>query len=298
MEQSDFRGIFPYLISPIDEGTGRVRAGVLRDLVDHLVARGVHGLSPLGSTGEFAYLSPELRREIVRVVVAAAGGRVPVTPGVAAFSTADAIRQAREYQEMGAAGLVLILQTMFPVSQAGIESYFRGVAESVDLPVILYTNPGVGTADPSIDTLDRLSHVPNIRYIKDASVNTGRLLTLINRVGDRIRIFSASAHIPYLVFQLGGVGWMSGPACLLPRQSVRLYELAQQGQWEKAFALQKPLWRINELFQRYSLAGCVKTGLEVQGFEVGPPIAPQEPLKPEAREEIRRALEEIERATA
>ena len=91
---------------------------------------------------------------------------------------------------------------------------------------------------------------------------------------------------------------MAGPACLLPRQSVRLYEMAQQGRWEKAFALQKPLWRINELFQKYSLAGCVKAGLEIQGFEVGPPISPQEPLKPEAKEEISHALQEIERATA
>lgn len=297
MERSDFRGIFPYLVSPIDESTGRVREGVLRDLVEHLIASGVHGLSPLGSTGEFAFLSLDQRREILRVVVDAASGRVPVTPGVAAFSTADAIRQARDFVEMGADGLVVILQTMFPVSQAGIESYFRSVAESVDRPVIIYTNPGVGTADPSIDTLDRLSNVPNIQYIKDASVNTGRLLTLINRVGERIRIFSASAHIPLLVFQLGGVGWMAGPACLLPRQSVRLYELAQHGTWDAAFALQKPLWRINELFQKYSLAGCVKTGLEVQGFDVGPPISPQEPLKPEAREEIRAALQSIEQAT-
>jgi len=296
--QQSFSGIFPYLVSPIDESTGRVRERVLRDLVEHLIGRGVHGLSPLGSTGEFAYLTFEQRKEIVRIVVEAAAGRVPVTPGVAAFSTADAVRQARAFVELGADGLVLILQTMFPLGQPAIEGYFHRVAESVSCPIVLYTNPGVGTADPSIDTLEKLSRVPNIQYIKDASVNTGRLLTLLNRVGDRIRIFSASAHVPVLVFQLGGVGWMAGPACLLPGQCVRLYDMAKKGDWEGAFALQRPLWRINELFQQYSLAACIKAGLQIQGFDVGGPIAPQEPLRAEAVEEIRQGLEEIEKATS
>ena len=82
---TSFRGIFPYLVSPIDSAGGRVRERVLRDLVEHVQRCGLHGLSPLGSTGEFAYLSLEQREEVVRVVVDAAAGRVPVLAGVAAF---------------------------------------------------------------------------------------------------------------------------------------------------------------------------------------------------------------------
>jgi 4-hydroxy-tetrahydrodipicolinate synthase len=105
-----------------------------------------------------------------------------------------------------------------------------------------------------------------------------------------MKVFAASAHIPLLVFRLGGVGWMAGPACILPAECVRLYELAQLGDWEEAHTLQKKLWRANELFQKYSLAACIKAGLQIQGFDVGGPISPQEPLKPEAFDEIRRAL--------
>src|SRR3989337_753928 len=97
MASGEFHGIFPYLVSPIDESTGRVRERVLRDLVEHLIGCGVHGLSPLGSTGEFAYLSFEQRQEIVRVVIDAAAKRVPVLAGVAAFATSDAIRQAEAH---------------------------------------------------------------------------------------------------------------------------------------------------------------------------------------------------------
>ena len=289
-ESTPFRGIFPYLVSPVDTSTGRVRERALRLLVDHLIECGVHGLSPLGSTGEFPYLTFEQRAEVVQIVVDATAGRVPVVAGVSAFATADAIRQAVRFRELGADGLVLILQTFFPVSASGVEAYFRQVAEAVDVPICLYSNPGLLNADLPPAVLDALSYVPNIEYFKEASGNTGRILTVMNRVGDRMQMFSASAHIPLVVFKLGGVGWMAGPACLLPRECVHLWELSQGGDWDEALRLQRRLWRLNEAFQKYSLAGCVKAGLEVQGFEVGDPIPPQEPLSREAIEDIRVSL--------
>ncbi|MFN8514989.1 MAG: dihydrodipicolinate synthase family protein [Chloroflexia bacterium] len=234
----------------------------------------MHGLSPLGSTGEIPYLTFEQRVEIVRVVIDAAAGRVPVIPGVAAFSTTDAIRQAEALVHLGADALIVMLQTQFPVSRAGIEGYFRAVAGAVPCPIVLYTNPGLGVADLTPEMVESLSAVPNIRYVKDASGRTGRILAILNRVGDRMRVFSASAHIPTVVFQLGGVGWMAGPACVIAKESVALYELARQGRWDEAYAMQRPLWRINELFEKYSLAACIKAALEVQGFAVGGPIAP------------------------
>lgn len=295
MPSTTFRGIFPYLISPLEEDSGRVREQALRALVEHLIASGVHGLSPLGSTGEFAYLTLEQRAEIVRIVVDAAAGRVPVVPGVAAFATDDARRQAERYIGLGAQGLVLMLQTFFPVTRAGIERYFQTVAESVDAPICLYSNPGL-TVDLPPAIVGTLSHVPNILYYKEASGNTGRILTVMNLVGDRMQMFSASAHIPLVVFQLGGVGWMAGPACLIPGECVRLWELSQAGQWDEALQLQRRLWRINEAFQKHSLAACVKAGLQVQGFDVGGPIPPQDPLSPAVLADVRASLQEAQGA--
>ncbi len=292
---TDFRGIFPYLVSPIDETTGRVRERVLRELVEHLILSGVHGLSPLGSTGEFAYLSFAQRSEIVRIVIDAAAGRVPVLAGVAAFATDDAIRQAEAYAKLGADGMILILQQMFPVPPRGIESYFRSVAQSLpQTSMTIYTNPGLLGGDVPMDVLDALSHIPNIEYVKDASGNTGRILTMLNRMGARIKVFSASAHIPLLVLKLGGVGWMAGPGCVMPRECVRLYDLALAGEWDAAMAEQRRQWAINEVFTKYALAACIKTALQLQGFDVGDAIAPQEALKPEAVEDIRRALAQLQ----
>lgn len=291
---TDFHGIFPYLVSPIEPATGRVRERVLRDLVGHLVQCGVHGLSPLGSTGEFAYLTFEQRGEIVRIVVDAAARRVPVLAGVAAFATSDALRQAEAFARLGADGLILILQQMFPVPPRGLERHFRTVAEAFpETSMTLYTNPGVLGGDIPLGVLDALSHLPNIEYVKDASGNTGRILTLLNRMGGRLKVFSASAHIPLLVLQLGGVGWMAGPACVMPRECVRLYDLARAGRMDEALAEQRKQWAMNEAFTKYSLAACIKTALRVQGFDVGDAIPPQEPLPAEAVEEIRRALAQL-----
>ena len=292
MAEKNFAGVFPYLVSPVDL-QGAVQEEVLRRLVAHLIESGVHGLTPLGSTGEFAYLTWEQRKRVVEVVVEAAAGKVPVVAGVAHTSIREAARQAGEMEKMGADGVLAIMDSYFPVPPEGVVSYFRGIAEAVSCPVVLYTNPSFSATNLSLEAIEKLAGVPNIRYLKDASANTGNLLTIMNRVGDKIKVFSASAHIPLFVMMMGGVGWMSGPACVIPRQSVELYELAQKRRWEEALQLQKHLWSINRIFQKYALAACIKACLELQGFPVGPPVPPQQPLDGAALQEVGKVLQDL-----
>jgi len=292
MDNAEFQGVFPYLVSPID-ASGEVKSGVLERLCDDLIQAGVHGLTPLGSTGEFAYLTWPQRRRIVEVVVHAAQRRVPVVAGVASTTIADAVMQAREFQRIGCSGILAILEAYFPLSDDGVFEYFKAIAAGVSIPVVLYTNPNFQRSDLSLPVIDRLSRIPNVRYIKDASFNTGRLLSIINRVEGRLRVFAASAHIPACVMLIGGVGWMAGPACVAPRQSVELYELCRQGNWAAAMDRQRPLWALNQAFAQYNLAACIKGGLELQGYAVGVPLPPQAPLSPEGIEDVRGALAAI-----
>src|SRR5947209_11444536 len=243
----DFRGVFPYLVSPVDPD-GAVRTNVLAKLCDDLIGAGVHGLTPLGSTGEFAYLNAVQRTSVVQTTIEAANGRVPVVAGVVSTSTADAVAQAQAYQKLGADGILAILEAYFPLADAQVESYFRSIADAVDIPVVIYTNPQFQRSDLTLDTIVRLAEHPRIGYIKDASTNTGRLLSIMNRCGDNIRVFAASAHIPTAVMLIGGVGWMAGPACLVPRQSVELYNLCKAACWDDALILQRRLWRLNDAF--------------------------------------------------
>jgi 4-hydroxy-tetrahydrodipicolinate synthase len=289
---ADFHGVFPYLVSPLDP-EGRIRTDVLGRLCDDLIKSGVHGLTPLGSTGEFAYLNQAQRVCVVQTTVEAAKGRVPVVAGVVSTSTADAIAQAKSYQKLGVDGILAILETYFPLGDAQVESYFRAIADAVDIPVVIYTNPQFQRSDLTLDVIAKLAAHPRIGYVKDASTNTGRLLSIIERCGDGIKVFSASAHIPAAVMLIGGVGWMAGPACLIPRQSVALYELCREKRWDEAMTLQRRLWRINEAFARYNLAACIKAGLALQGYEVGDPVAPQSPLTAEQRRAVEAVLREI-----
>jgi 4-hydroxy-tetrahydrodipicolinate synthase len=290
---SDLHGVFPYLVSPID-AQGRILTDVLGRLASDLIEAGVHGLTPLGSTGEFAYLSREQRETIVRTTIEAASKRVPVVVGVASTSTTDAVAQAKSYQSLGADGILAILEAYFPLKDAQIESYFRAIADAVDIPVVLYTNPQFQRSDLTLDVIARLSAHPRIRYIKDASTNTGRLLSIMNRCPD-MKVFSASAHIPMAVMLLGGVGWMAGPACIVPRQSVRLYELCRAGQWPEAMKLQRELWRINEVFARFNLSACIKAGLQIQGYAVGDPVPPQAALGADERKAVEAILASVAR---
>ena len=289
---TDFHGVFPYLVSPVNPD-GAIRRDVLAHLCDDLIASGVHGLTPLGSTGEFAYLNNAQRAAVVQTTIEAAGVRVPVVAGVASTSTSDAVAQARSYEKFGADGILAILEAYFLLSDAQIESYFRAIADAVELPVVIYTNPQFQRSDLTLDVIARLAAHPRIGYIKDASTNTGRLLSIMNRCGDSIKVFSASAHIPAAVMLIGGVGWMAGPACLIPRQSVELYHLCKAARWDEALVLQRRLWRLNEAFARYNLAACIKAGLAIQGYAVGDPIAPQAALTADERQAVAAVLRDI-----
>jgi 4-hydroxy-tetrahydrodipicolinate synthase len=291
-EMTDFHGVFPYLVSPID-ADGKVRTDVLGRLCDDLINSGVHGLTPLGSTGEFAYLDRVQRGTVVQATIEAARGRVPVVAGVASTSTADAVAQARDYERLGADGILAILEAYVPLRDAQVEAYFRAIADAVDIPVVIYTNPQFQRSDLSLDVIAQLASHPRIGYIKDASTNTGRLLSIMDRCGDSIKVFAASAHIPSAVMLIGGVGWMAGPACIVPRQSVELYQLCKAARWSEAMVLQRKMWRINEAFARFNLAACIKAGLAIQGYEVGDPIPPQAALTAEERDAVASVLREI-----
>ncbi len=289
-----FHGVYPYLVSPVD-AQGRVKTDVLGKLSADLIDAGVHGLTPLGSTGEFAYLTREQRDAVVKTTIEAAHKRVPVIAGVASTSTADAVEQAKRYQGFGADGILAILEAYFPLKDAQIEAYFRAIADAVDIPVVLYTNPNFQRSDLTLDVIARLATHPRIQAIKDASTNTGRLLSIMNRA-PQINVFSASAHIPAAVMMIGGVGWMAGPACIVPRQSVKLYDLCRAEKWPEAMKLQREMWRINEAFAKFNLAACIKAGLQIQGYDVGDPVPPQSPLSAEDRKVVEGLLASLPRA--
>jgi len=293
-EEPRFSGIIPYLITPL-HADETVNTGELERLSRHLIDQGVHGLTPLGSTGEGVYLSLADRQTVARTVIEAAAGRVPVIPVVSSMSSKGAADQARALERMGADGMVLTLDAYFPLSQDAVKDYFLRVADATELPIIIYTNPNFQKIDPGIDLIVELSHHPRFAGLKDASGHTGRLLSIAQRCREGFGIYAASAHIAVSVMLLGGQGVFAGPACVLARENVHLYELCQAGRWQEAMQLQRILWRFNEAFAAYNLAACVKAALEHEGFSAGEPMAPQPPLAAAAKRNIGILLDTVKK---
>ena len=255
-----------------DGCAGRILTDVLGKLASDLIKAGVHGLTPLGSTGEFAYLDRTQREAVVRATIEAAKNACLSLRGLHPPPRQTRSHRRRRFKSRRRRN-PRHSRGLLSLEDSAVESYFAR-SPSGEIPAGLYTNPQFQRSDLSLDVIARLGEHPRIRYIKDASTNTGRLLSIMNRA-PRMKVFSASAHIPAAVMLIGGVGWMAGPACIVPQQSVRLYELCRAGKWSEAMKLQRDLWRINEAFARFNLAACIKAGLQIQGYAVGDPVPPQ-----------------------
>ena len=223
---TDFHGVFPYLVSPIDPA-GKIRTDVLGRLCDDLIKAGVHGLTPLGSTGEFAYLDSRAAHgggaDHDRSRKGPRARRSPASPRPRRRMRS---RRRRRIRSSAPTASSRSWKRIFRFAEAGRILFprhrRRGRYSRRDLHQSAI--PALGS-DARRDRAARRH--PRIGYIKDASTNTGRLLSIINRCGDNIRVFSASAHIPAAVMLIGGLGWMAGPACIIPRQSVELYDLCR-----------------------------------------------------------------------
>ena len=289
-------GIIPYLPTPLAPD-GSIMRDSLMKLSSHLAGCGVSGLCVLGSVGEFPYLTERQKHELVEAAVAA--GRaygLPVVAGVSGYSERQAIEEAAAFRELGADAIVLMVEEYFPLSAEQLAHFIRSVSSSVpDLEVILYSNPKYMHYSFPLRLFELISDCPNVDCYKDASGNTGYLLSLSQRFGERYRIFSASAHIPLFVFELGGAGWMAGPACIIPRSSVRLFQLAKEKRYDEALELQRRMWAINASFAEYDLVSCIKGVLAVQGFDVGAPVPPLSPLPENEARRIAALAKSLER---
>ena len=199
----DFHGVFPYLVSPID-AEGRVMDGVLARLCDDLIAKGVHGLTPLGSTGEFAYLTHAQKRRVVEVVVEAAAGRVPVIAGAGSNSTAEAIDLTKAAKAAGADAALVVTPYYNRPTQEGLYQHFKAIAEQGGLPVIIYNIPGRSAVDMSVETMARLAKLPNIVGVKDATANLARPLHQKRDCGEDFCQLSGEDHTAVAFLASGG----------------------------------------------------------------------------------------------
>lgn len=293
-DQQGWSGVFPYLPTPMLPN-GEPGTSVIAQLVETVISAGVHGITPLGSSGEGPYLDDRTRAAVIETAVTTAMGRVPVVPGVSGFSVQQALRQARQALALGADGVLCMALAFFPMADAEILTYVGSIADAIDRPVVVYHNPALCKVRMSTAVIERLAGEHGVRYVKDASGD----LANISRWRDvGMCVFSSTAVSPTAAMLLGASGWMSGPASAYPAQSVAIYDLSVSGEWRKAAAVEHTLEPALELFRTLGPGRGLRAILAAQGVEVGDSVPPVAPLTASDMQRAYACHLEVERRSA
>jgi len=289
----DFHGVMPPIPTPFAQDYSVNEEG-LRGLIEYLIENGVHAIIPLGSTGEFAKLSIDERKRVLKVSIDQAAGRIPVIAGTAAVATREAIELSQHAQETGADGLQIVAPYYGKINETEVFEHFRQIAEAVSIPVLIYNNPVTSGIDVSPELLARLSEVPNIEGVKEATSDSRRIRRIISLAGDRLSVFVGTDDNVLEGFALGAKGWVSGTGNLIPRQAVAFYEAAVvQNDIEKARALYYEMGDLCDKIETDAFVQNIKAGLEMLGIDAGPPRPPFLPASEEDRQEIRAMLDQL-----
>ncbi|WP_042700333.1 4-hydroxy-tetrahydrodipicolinate synthase [Azospirillum sp. B506] len=281
------RGTYTVLITPFTADGGAVDVPALKKLVNWQIEQGIHGLIPLGSTGEFLSMTPEERAQVIEICVTEAAGRVPVLIGTGAEWTRDAVALAKEAESMGADGVMVIPPYYSSPTPDELFEHYRRIGEAISLPVMIYNNPATANVDLTPPIVARLSEIDNVLYIKESTLEVTRVRDIIELCGDRMTVFAGI--LGYESFWLGAQGWVAVCSNLIPRDSARLFELvADHGDKEQALVLYKKMLPIVRWVGGHRYVAASKTGLGMMGLPVGDPRAPRLPL-PEADAEALRA---------
>jgi 4-hydroxy-tetrahydrodipicolinate synthase len=239
MTRPSFRGVFTALVTPFRDGA--LDEAAFAALVERQIAAGVHGLVPVGTTGETATLSHAEHRRVVELCVATAKGRVPVIAGAGSNATAEAIELVRHAKEIGADAALVVTPYYNRPSQEGLYRHYAAINDAVELPVLVYNVPSRTSVDIANETLERLSALPHIVGIKDATGDLGRasLQRLVCGAdwvmlsGDDVTALGYIAH--------GGHGAISVTSNVAPEACAKFYEAALAGDAKAALAWQDRL---------------------------------------------------------
>lgn len=270
MERSRLRGSIVPLVTPFR--SGEVDEDALRSLIEWQIQSGSHGLSVTGTTGEPTSLSIDERERIIEIAVRTAAGRVPVVPGTGSNNHEETLRLTSFAREAGADAVLVLVPYHVRPTQEGLYQHFRAVARSTPLPVIVYNIPGRTAVNLDVETLARLRRdCDNVVGVKESNKDFEHVNRVLQRCGRDFLLFSGIELLCYPVLAIGGAGFVSATANLVPDRVARMYDLWQAGDWRGARDLHYDLMPLNDVLFIETNPGPVKYALSVLG-RVAPEI--------------------------
>jgi 4-hydroxy-tetrahydrodipicolinate synthase len=243
-----WRGVIPAITTPFTADS-TVDHAFLAKHANQLIDAGCTGIVPLGSLGEGATLSFDEKLAIIRTLVEALGDRAPVIPGIAALSTAEAVRLAQESERLGARGLMALPPYVYSTDWREMGTHMRAILGATGLPVLLYNNPVAYRTDFIPEQIAELAaEFPLLQAVKESSCDIRRFAAIRALLGDRLELLVGMDDAIVEGVAMGAVGWIAGVVNAFPQESVRLYELARDGGADAAmemYAWLLPLLRMD-----------------------------------------------------
>lgn len=277
-----FHGTFTVLIAPFSSDGRSLDLDALRSLVDWQIEQGIHGLIPLGSTGEFLSLTDDEQGQVAETVIRQSNGRVPVLIGTAAENTWDVVRRSREVEALGADGVMIIPPFYSTPTADELFHHFKTVAEAISIPIMAYNNPATSNIDLVPSLVARLSEIDNVRYIKESTMDVTRVRDIIHLCGDRMTVFGGI--MGYESFLNGAKGWVAVGSNLMPGAFARMYRhCVEQKDVDAARALYDCILPVINLVGEHRYVSATKTALANMGLDVGPPRPPRLPSPEEEK---------------
>jgi 4-hydroxy-tetrahydrodipicolinate synthase len=262
----------------------------LRTLIDWHIAEGTDSIVIVGTTGESSTVSVDEHCELIKAAVEHTGGRIPIIAGTGGNSTAEAIKLTAYAKEVGADAALLVVPYYNRPTQEGMYQHFKAIAQAVDLPIILYNVPGRTVADMSNETIVRLSAIPNIVGVKDATGNLGRGIALLRLVPDTFAVYSGDDPSAMALMFCGGKGNISVTANVAPRAMHRLCVAAMGGEIAAAIAINNAVLPLHQKLFVEPNPVPVKWALQEMGKIPAGIRLPLVPLAPEYHDTVRGAL--------
>lgn len=289
---ANIKGIIPAMVTPLNDKEELDEAG-LRHLVNYLIKRGVHGLFPVGSQGEFYALSPEEKRQVWEIVVEETAGRVPVCAGTGAITTQQVIELNRIAKAAGVDAVSVLTPFFIHPTEAELYEHYVAIAEAAELPVLLYNNPGRTGWNLSAGLVARLGEHPNIMGIKDSSGDLTLTLEMIRQTDDDFTVLMGRDSLIFAGLQHGIKGAIAATANVAPALVVEIYNAFQEGDLARALAAQEKLLPLRNAFGLGTFPVVVKDALNMMGVPAGPARRPLTSLTGETRDKLKQVLEEV-----
>lgn len=229
----NWKGVFPAVTTKF-HADGSLDMNLFFKNIDSQLAAGVHGIILGGTLGESSVLSQEEKITLTRETVNYVNGRVPVILNIAEGATQEAQFWAKKAEELGASGLMILPPMRYGADAREVVAYFKAVANSTKLPMMIYNNPVDYKTLVTLDMFAELADCPNIQAIKESTRDISNVTRMINRFGDRFQILCGVDTLALEELLMGAVGWVAGLVCAFPKETVVIYNLVQEGKIEEA----------------------------------------------------------------